>query len=359
MDCVKIKDKILQIPIIQGGMGVGVSLSKLAGSVMKTGALGVISSAHPGHNKDEFLKAPNETNYKELINHLKIAREISEGNGLLGVNVMVALEDYENMVKASLEGGADVIISGAGIPMTLPSLTKGYKDVALAPIVSSAKVARLLCKKWDRSYNCIPDLIIIEGPLAGGHLGFSVEEIEKNIDLDDILFDVLEIIKPYEEKYCRKIPVFVAGGIYDADDLYRVIQKGASGVQIGTRFIATYEADCSIEFKNAIVESKEEDIVLVKSPVGMPGRALLTPLTKRLLIEDIPVKRCYNCLIPCNPATTDYCISEALIQSAKGNHEEGLHFCGSNAYKVDKIVHVNDIISELVDGFDKLTLINK
>lgn len=350
MKSVKIKNKVLQIPIIQGGMGVGVSLTKLAKSVMENHGMGVISAAHPGYNEDNFENNSSDINYNSLLRQVREVKE-STSTGLLGVNLMVALEDYDKLVEASLIGGADVIISGAGIPLHLPALTKDY-DAALAPIVSSGKVAKMLCKKWDRSYNCIPDLIIVEGPLAGGHLGFKVEEIESNIKLEDILLDVFDNIKVFEEKYDRKIPVFVAGGIFDEHDIAKMIKLGASGVQIGTRFIATHEADCDINFKQAIVDCKKEDIVLVKSPVGLPGRALNSPLIQRLKQVNIPVVKCFNCLVPCNPATTSYCISDALIASAKGDYENGLFFCGSLAYKIKEIVSVKQLMNELVSKTD-------
>lgn len=352
MKSVKIKNKVLEIPIIQGGMGVGVSLANLAKSVMESHGMGVISGAHPGYRDPEFTKNSNEANYRSLISEIKKVREYTS-NGLLGVNLMVALEDYDKMVEAAIVGGADVIISGAGIPLHLPSLTKG-SDVALAPIVSSGKVAKMICKKWDRSYECIPDLIIIEGPMAGGHLGFKVEEINQNIKLEDILSDVLTEVKPFEEKYGRTIPIFVAGGIYDENDIAKMIKLGASGVQIGTRFIATDEADCHINFKQAIVDATKEDIVLVKSPVGLPGRALRTPLIKKLEDTTIPVARCFNCLVPCNPATTSYCISDALIASAKGDLENGLFFCGSLAYRIDEIVPVKTLMDDLIKKTDLL-----
>lgn len=350
MESVKIGNKTLMIPIIQGGMGVGVSLSRLARSVMENNCMGVISAAQPGYRRDDFLKNNDQANYESLIEEIRKAKE-NNTNGLLGVNIMVAIRDYDNMVKAAIEGGCDVIISGAGIPLNLPALTKD-SDVSLAPIVSSAKVADMICKKWDRSYNKIPDLIFIEGPKAGGHLGFKVEEIETS-DVDDILVEVLKVIKPYEEKYNKKIPVFVAGGIFYGKDIARVIKLGASGVQMGTRFIATNEADCDDTFKKAIVDCTKEDITIVKSPVGLPGRALLTPLIEKLQLNRIPVTRCYDCLTPCNPAQTPYCISDALISSAQGDYENGLFFCGSNAYLVDKIVSVKQLINELVSEADE------
>ncbi|MGL4382250.1 MAG: NAD(P)H-dependent flavin oxidoreductase [Bacilli bacterium] len=348
MKSVKIKDKVLKVPIIQGGMGVGVSLSNLAGNVMKQDCLGVISAAQPGYDMPDFKTNNYQVNYDALIKHAVKARAISEGKGLLGVNIMVAMEDYANMVKAAVEANVDVIISGAGIPMHLPKYAKGFKG-ALAPIVSSGKVAEMICRKWDKSYQTIPDLIIIEGPQAAGHLGFKREDIIAGISLESLLFDVKEAIKIYEEKYERKIPIFVAGGIYTNEDINKYLKLGASGVQMGSRFIATYECDAHINFKQAIIDCKKEDIIIVGSPVGLPGRALSNDFTKTVEDTRIKVNHCYNCIIPCNPATTQYCISEMLIKSVTGDVKNGLVFCGSEAYRIDKLLSVKELIDSLKD----------
>lgn len=343
MQSVKIRNKEIHIPIIQGGMGVGVSLSSLAGSVMKCGAIGVLSAAHPGYRDESFMRKSKLANHQGLIEHIHKAREISEGNGLLGVNIMVAMTDYKDLVAAAVEGGADLIISGAGLPLELPGLVEGA-DIAIAPIVSSGKAARLICRKWQRDFNRLPDLIVIEGPKAAGHLGFKREQLENPPELGDILKEVLEVVATYD----ASIPVFVAGGIIDGHDIKHYIDLGARGVQMGTRFLATYESDCNDAFKQTVLNAKKEDIQLVHSPVGLPGRAIRTSLVKRLEQGNIPVKHCYNCLIPCNPATTDYCISDALISSAKGDLENGLFFCGSEGYRVNELKHVDELIKELV-----------
>lgn len=343
MEKLIIKGKELKYPIIQGGMGVGVSLEKLAGAVAHAGGVGVISAALPGFKDPEFDKDNKSANYKALVNKIRIAKEQKDG-GLVGVNIMVAMEDYNNMVKASVEGGADIIISGAGLPLNLPELVED-KSIILCPIVSTGRVAKLLCRKWDKSYNQIPDMLVIEGPEAGGHLGYEKDHLD--VDIYDLLADVKASIVPFEEKYDRKIPIFIGGGIFTGDDVKKALDNGADGVVLGTRFIATYECDADDTFKNMVINSKKEDIQIVKSPVGMPGRALRTPLVEKLDLQDIPVQKCINCLIPCDVATTPYCISQALIDAANGDVENGLFFVGSNAYRIDKMVSVDELMKEL------------
>lgn len=272
----KIRDKQLTIPIIQGGMGVGVSLSNLAGSVMKEGAMGCISAAHPGYLDEDFESNSVQANKKAIHYHAQKARKISQGKGLLAINIMVASRDYETYVKESIEAGYDAIISGAGLPLSLPEYTKD-SDILIAPIVSSGKACRLILKSWDSHYQKCPDFIVIESSKAGGHLGFKLKDLENNTcqSLEQILCDVLEEIKPYEQKYQYKIPVFVAGGIYTSNDIKHYMELGASGAQLGTRFIATYECDASDTFKQMIINSTKEEIVFVKSPAGFPGRAIL------------------------------------------------------------------------------------
>ncbi|MGL4761184.1 MAG: NAD(P)H-dependent flavin oxidoreductase [Sarcina sp.] len=343
----KIGNLVAKLPIIQGGMGVGVSLSKLAGAVAKCGGIGVISAAQPGYKEEDFLKNNLEANVRALKEHIKKAKEISNG-GIIGVNIMVAMERYDKFVKAAIEGGADLIISGAGIPKDLPNIAKGY-GIKLAPIVSSIKGAKLILKMWDKRAGVAPDMIVVEGPKAGGHLGFKNDEIEEKIDcLEDEIVGIVEVKKEYEEKYNKEIPVIAAGGVYTGQDIAKFMKLGAAGVQMGTRFVATQECDASEEFKNYYVKSTKEDIVILKSPVGMPGRGMNNKFIKTLTATGkIPIKRCYDCLIPCNPKDTPYCISQALINSAKGDLDTGLIFCGENAHRVQKIVPVAELIDEL------------
>lgn len=345
MNKIKIRNKTLNIPLIQGGMGIGVSLGNLAGHVMKEGGLGVISAAQPGYLEHDFKTNTIEANIRAMKNEIIKARSISNGNGLLGVNLMVAAEHYDVYAKAISEMDIDVIISGAGLPLELPTLSQN-PDILLAPIVSSAKAMVLLVKRWLSRANRLPDLIIIEGPLAGGHLGFSWDQLNNQSypSLESILEDVLQSLK--ENNW--NIPVFVAGGIYTNDDIQKFLELGASGVQMATRFITTFECDANIKFKEAFIHAKESDIRFVISPSGYPGRAIDNKLVTTLMNQEkIRVKHCYNCLKPCNPATTPYCITEALIQAVKGNIDEGLVFTGVNGYRNKSIIHVSELIDEL------------
>lgn len=353
MKSVCIGDMKLEVPIIQGGMGVGISLGNLAGHVAKNGGMGVISTAHPGYRAEDFEKNPTEVNKRELAKEIQKAKEIAKGKGMVAINAMVAITDYAQMVEVAIKNKIDAIISGAGLPMNLPGFVKGTK-VKIAPIVSSGKAARLICKTWDRRYHVAPDFVVIEGSEAGGHLGFHKEDVlnKTTAKLADIFKEVKETLQPFVEKYQKEIPIFVAGGVYDADDIKQFMDLGADGVQMATRFICTEECDADIIYKEAFINAKKEDIEIVKSPVGMPGRAIMTKLTERLKNDErIPVKRCYNCLVPCDVKTTPYCISSALINAAKGNLDEGLVFSGSNGYRNDKIVTVKELMDELKEGF--------
>lgn len=348
---IKIRNKQLSIPIIQGGMGVGISLSKLAGSVARNGGMGVLSSAHPGYRCHDFLRDSVNVNMREMKNEVIKAKEIAKGIGMIAVNVMVAIRDYEKMILSAIRGGCDAIISGAGLPLKLPEYVKG-KDIAIAPIVSSKKALALILRQWDKKYTRTADFVVVEGSKAGGHLGFHKEDLlnDTTDSLDTILEAVLEIVKEYENKYQQAIPVFVAGGISTGKEIKHYIDLGASGVQIATRFITTEECDASKEYKEKYCNIKKEDIQLVDSPVGMPGRALNSSLIKRLANgEKIPIKHCFHCLLPCDPKTTSYCISKALIEAAKGNEEEGLFFCGSEGYRHNKITTVKEVIEELMN----------
>lgn len=353
MKSVCIGDMKLEVPIIQGGMGVGISLGNLAGHVAKNGGMGVISTAHPGYRAEDFEKNPVEVNKRELAKEIQKAKEIAKGKGMVAINAMVAITDYAQMVEVAIKNKIDAIISGAGLPMNLPGFVKGTK-VKIAPIVSSGKAARLICKTWDRRYHVAPDFVVIEGSEAGGHLGFHKEDVlnKTTAKLADIFKEVKETLQPFVEKYQKEIPIFVAGGVYDANDIKQFVDLGVDGVQMATRFICTEECDADIKYKEAFINAKKEDIEIVKSPVGMPGRAIMTKLTERLKNEErIPVKRCYNCLVPCDVKTTPYCISSALINAAKGNLDEGLVFSGSNGYRNDKIVTVKELMDELKEGF--------
>lgn len=347
---VTIKGKTLSVPVIQGGMGVGVSLSNLAGHVMREGAMGVISAAHPGYRKENFRQDSLNANKEAIMEEVQKAREVSEGKGLLGINIMVASKDYIEYVKQAVKAKVDAIISGAGLPLDLPSLVED-KSILLAPIVSSGKAMKLICKMWDRRHEATPDFVVIEGSEAGGHLGFKKEDLIDNTcePLEKILEDVQVELQEYRKKYNKEIPVFVAGGIYTGEDIAKFIKLGANGVQMGTRFIATEECDAHPSFKQAIVDCTESDIEIVQSPTGFPGRGIMNDfMRKNKERGNISIKKCLNCLTPCTPIDTPYCISEALIQSVQGNLNNGLLFVGSNAHRIKEMTNVHALIQSLV-----------
>lgn len=343
-----IGDLVARIPIIQGGMGVGVSRSRLAGAVAKEGGIGIISTAQIGYDEPDFNKHQIESNLFAIKKHLRLAKEKAEG-GIVGVNIMVATKQYERYVQAACEGGADVIISGAGLPISLPELVKGFKT-KIAPIVSSIKAASVILKMWDKKYKRTADFIVIEGPRAGGHLGFTKEQLEHmdELNYDEEIKGIIECKKEFEQKYEHQIPVVLAGGIFDRADIEHAFELGADGVQIATRFVVTEECDASQEFKNAYLAAKKEDVTIVISPVGMPGRALKNPFLKTVDGQKTAVAKCFNCLEHCNPKSTPYCITKSLINSVEGKINDGLIFCGDNVYRLNEMTTVKAIFDELV-----------
>lgn len=343
----KIGNLTARLPIIQGGMGVGVSLSGLAGAVAANGGIGIISTAQIGYDEPGFEKDPIGTNLMAVKKHIRLAKEKANG-GIVGVNIMVATNQYERYVEAAAEAGADVIICGAGLPITLPKLVEGY-PVKIAPIVSSEKATSVMLKMWDRKYKTTADFIVIEGPRAGGHLGFSKEQLDSvdSLKYEEEIKKIIAHKKSYEEKYNRSIPVIVAGGIYDHEDILHFLELGADGVQIATRFVVTEECDASQEFKTAYLNAKKEDVKIVISPVGMPGRAILNPFMQRVKEERVAVTRCFQCLGHCNSKEIPYCITQALIQAVKGNTDQGLIFCGDNVHRLDRMTTVAELMKEL------------
>ena len=340
----KIGNLTAKLPIIQGGMGVGISLSGLATAVANEGGVGIISGVQIGFREPDFIKNTLEANLRALESEIKLAKENTR-QGIIGINFMVAMKNYDILVKKAVECGINLIISGAGLPLELPSLVKG-SNTKIAPIVSSGKAASLICRMWDKKDGVAPDAVIVEGPLAGGHLGFSKEELEsgKAPSLEAILLDVIEVVKPFADKYNKHIPIIAAGGIYDGNDIAKLIELGASGVQMGTRFITTNECDAHLNYKLAHINSSKEDIQIVMSPVGMPGRAIINPLMRR----DEMNKHCYyKCLRSCKPKEIPYCISGALLNAVNGNVDEGLLFSGAHGYKAVKIQSVKELIDQL------------
>ncbi|MBC8527226.1 MAG: nitronate monooxygenase [Candidatus Cloacimonetes bacterium] len=343
----KIGNLTADIPIIQGGMGVRVSLSSLASAVANEGGIGTISSIGLGDieaSKYEYEKISREA----LISEIQKARSMTDGH--LAVNFMGVLSNVDDLIKTSVHEGIKIIVFGAGLPIKLPILVED-NSVNLVPIISSARVANLILRVWDKRYGRTADGLILEGPLAGGHLGFSEEQLEhsEEYSIEKLLPEVLEVIKTYEDKYGRKIPVIAAGGIYDGKDIARMLSLGASGVQMGTRFVCTKECAVSQEFKQAYLDSKKEDMVIIKSPVGMPARAIHNYFLKDLEIKGkLKIKCPYRCLTACKVDTARYCIALALINSYLGDVEHGLIFCGQNAYRINKIITVKELIQELL-----------
>ena len=365
-----VRDQIAKYPVIQGGMGVGISLSSLAGAVAKAGGIGIISTAQIGFRDPNFLKDPMGANMRAIREELKKARAIAP-KGIIGFNIMVATRNYAQYVKEAIKAGADIIISGAGLPVDLPGYLEEAKQIAakagetvrtkIAPIVSTAKSAMVICRLWDRKYKQAPDLLVIEGPLAGGHLGFSREQLAQygadtpNVPdtydqaaYDQEIRDIIKVAKQFEEKYGRPIPVVIAGGIYTHDDVDHAIgELGADGVQVATRFVTTVECDAPMCYKQAYIDAKQEDIVITKSPVGMPGRAIRNVFLDNAAGKKAKIDHCYQCLEHCDPKNIPYCITKALSNAAEGDLDHGLLFCGSNAYRENRIETVNQVIEDL------------
>lgn len=345
-----IRNKTARLPVVQGGMGVGISRSRLAGAVAGAGGVGMISSAQIGYDEPGFERDVQGCNIRAIEKHVRLAKEQADG-GLVGVNVMHALQHYEEHVKAAVRAGADLVVCGAGLPADLPELV-GDADTAIAPIVSSRKAASLLLRLWDKKYGRTADMIVIEGPLAGGHLGFSPEQLERlpDLDYDTEISGILEEKKPYEKKYGISIPVVLGGGISDYTRVRQAMEKGVDGVQVATRFVATEECDAAPAYKQAYIDASEEDVAIIKSPVGMPGRAIRNEFIRRAELERIPVERCFQCIRKCNPAETPYCITRALINAVKGDLENGLIFCGARVGEIREITTVPALIEELMYG---------
>lgn len=355
----KIGKHEIQYPIIQGGMGIGVSWDQLAGNVSLEGGLGVISTVGTAYYKfPKFLgnninKTPLDEYFcsTEALKEIFIeARKIC-GNKPLAANIMVVLSDYEKNVVDACCSGVDIIISGAGLPTRLPEFTKNYPDVALVPIVSSVRALKLICKKWSK-YNKIPDAIVVEGPLSGGHQGFKFKDCFKDeYQLENILPPIIE-----EAKNWGNIPIIAAGGIWDKNDIDKFLNIGCAGVQMGTRFVTTTECDTSLGHKNALINCSESDITLKESPVGLPSRSITSNLHKMISNGTAPKISCRsNCVAPCNHGQEakkiGYCIADRLADAIFGKNT-GLYFTGSNGYKATEIISVKELIGKLLYGED-------
>jgi nitronate monooxygenase len=344
----RIGDLTAPLPIIQGGMGVGVSLAGLAAAVANVGGIGVIACAAIGMAEPDFFSNYLEANSRALRTEIRRARELSPG--ILGVNIMVALTNFPELVTVAIEEGVDIIFSGAGLPLDLPSYRTPSTRTKLVPIVSSGRAARILAKRWTERYGYVPDAFVVEGVLAGGHLGFKPEQLENPAyALERLVPEVLAEIRPFEAKAMRPIPLIAGGGIYTGADIHRFLSMGAAGVQMATRFVTTHECDAALGFKEAYLHARREDMVIIKSPVGMPGRAI-----RNQFLDDVgdgktvPYKCPYHCLVTCDYTNSPYCIALALINAQRGNLKRGFAFAGENAYRATQIVSVKELIDSLL-----------
>lgn len=340
-----------RIPVVQGGMGVGVSLSGLAGAVAAAGGIGIISTAQIGFRDRDFMKHPIECNLKAIKTEVEKARKLAKG-GIIGVNIMVVTRRYEDYVKAAVAAGVDCIVSGAGLPMNLPEIVHKAeaalaesgirRTTKLVPIISTRKALDVIMKYWKKKYDTTPDMVVVEGPQAGGHLGFTPEELDSYTPAayDEEIKSILSKTKEMQ------IPCVVGGGVYTRQDWDHYAELGADGVQMATRFVTTEECDASMAYKQAYIQAKKEDIVIVKSPVGMPGRAIHNAFLDKVRQGERFMRGCRQCITTCNPVTVPYCITEALINAVEGRLDEGLIFCGSNAYRSHQIERVADIMEE-------------
>jgi len=351
MKSLQIGNLTIAVPVIQGGMGVGISLSGLAAAVANEGGVGVISSAGLGLLYKKFSANFLDASIYGLREEIRKARE--KTLGVIGVNVMVAMTNFADMVKTAISAKADIIIAGAGLPLNLPSFLNKESITKLIPIVSSARAVRIICDKWKSNYDYLPDAVIVEGPKAGGHLGFKEEEIgDSDYSLEKLVQQIINELKPFEEKYNHPIPLIAAGGIYTGGDINNIMKLGASGVQMGTRFVTTNECDASPGFKQSYIDAEEKDIEIIKSPVGMPGRAIFSNFIRKVKDGKRHPKKCpFKCIQTCNIDKSPYCIIVALISALRGNFENGFAFAGSNAFRATKISSVKEIFQSLLKEY--------
>ncbi len=357
MPKLKIGELEAKIPIIQGGMSVGISLAGLSSAVAELGAIGTIGAAGIGMLESDYASNFREANKRALRREIIKAREMTDG--IIGVNLMMALADFNDLALVAVDEEVDLIFVGAGLLLKNPKILplERLRKIAtkIVPIVSSARAVKIIFHCWARNYNYVPDAVVVEGPLAGGHLGFKKELIDNpDYALEKILPDVVSVIKPFEQQFNKKIPVIAAGGIYTGADIYKFLQLGASGIQMATRFVATYECDASIKFKEAYVKCRNEDIIIIDSPVGLPGRAI-----QNKFLADVsagikkPFKCPWKCLKTCDFRKVPYCINLALTSAKRGDLEDGFAFAGANAYRINKIIPVKELIGTLLTEYEK------
>jgi len=356
MPPLQIGDLEADVPIIQGGMGVGISLSELASAVANAGGVGVIATAGIGQFEPDWDTNSREADKRALQKEIRKTK--AKTDGIVGVNIMVAISDFDDLVQCAVDEAADILFIGAGLPTRLPKTLPldrlAELSTMFAPIVSSARAAKIIFKAWEKRYSHVPDAVVVEGPLAGGHLGFKKEQIDDtDYSLEKILPGVIDAIKPYEQRFNKTIPVIAAGGIYTGADIYKFIQLGAGAVQMGTRFVATHECDASPKLKQAYLDCKKNDIVIIDSPVGMPGRALQNKFLERVSAGAKEVFKCpWKCLKSCDFKNVPYCIGRALTNAKKGDFENGFAFAGANAYRIDEILSVKKLIETLAEEYE-------
>ncbi|MFN2394969.1 MAG: NAD(P)H-dependent flavin oxidoreductase [Bacteroidales bacterium] len=340
---------LIPVPIVQGGMGVGISMSGLAAAVANEGGVGVISAAGLGlvHRNSalDYLQA----NIEGLKLEIQKAKEKTQG--IIGVNIMMAMTNFADLVRTSIAEKVDVIFSGAGLPMDLPKFLTPDSKTKLVPIVSSGRAAKIICEKWKSLFDYLPDAIVVEGPKAGGHLGFKKDQItDMHYSLEELVPQVVDTVKYFEDKYGQEIPVIAAGGIYNGSDIYQIMQKGAKAVQLGTRFVTSEECDASMAFKMSYINANEKDMEIIQSPVGMPGRAINNSFLDKVKMGlKTPIKCPFHCIKTCDISSSPYCIVTALFNAYRGNMKSGYAFAGSNAYLATKISSVKEIFTELMD----------
>src|SRR4030043_100450 len=360
MPKLRIGDLEAVITIVQGGMGVGISLSSLAAAVANEGGIGVISATGIGMLEPDFNKNFGEANKRALRREIVKARQMT--GGIIGVNLMVALTDYLDLLQIAIEEGADAVFIGAGLPLRVPEILLadglGKVRTKVVTIVSSARAAKVIFQYWQKHFGRVPDAVVVEGPLAGGHLGFKKEQINNSdYRLEKILPEVISVVKPYEQNSNVSIPIIAAGGIFTGADIYRFIQLGAQGVQMATRFVATHECDASIEFKEAYVRCKKEDLIIIDSPVGLPGRAIQNKFLNDVSLgKKMPYECGWKCLKTCDFESSPYCICFALTNVKKGNLAKGFAFAGANAYRVDSIISVRELINTLSREYEEAAI---
>ncbi len=351
MTGLKIGDLTARVPIIQGGMGVGISLSGLASAVANEGGVGVISCAGLGLIYREKARSYMDSCIVGLKEEIRKAKEKS--SGIVGVNIMMALTNFGDMVKTSISEKVDVIFAGAGLPLDLPKYRTEGCTTKMVPIVSSARAAKIICEKWKTLYNYLPDMIVVEGPKAGGHLGFKNNQIaDPEFAIEKLIPQVVSEVAIFEQKYNQEIPVVAAGGIYSGEDMYRMMELGAKGVQIASRFVTTEECDADIKFKNSYIKAEVDNVEIIQSPVGMPGRALNGTFLEKVKLGLTRPKTCpYDCLHTCDYKVVPYCIVVSLYNAYKGRMDKGYAFAGSNAYLSTRITTVKEVMDDLVSKF--------